>query len=106
MSAEVENSDPAYGREGALGVAKETFDNRVVHVTPLDGSVEAKRGADLTNAWLEASFKVLSASDVNRKREAAGKLPGNFILTARRRRSRTEPATVQGEVRPLHGVLR
>jgi len=81
LSAEVENSDPAYGREGALGVAKETFDNRVVHVTPLDGSDAAKRGADLTNAWLEASFKVLSASEVNRKREAAGKLPGNFILT-------------------------
>jgi 2,3-bisphosphoglycerate-independent phosphoglycerate mutase len=81
LSAEVENSDPAYGREGALGVAKETFDNRVVYVTPLDDSDAAKRGADLTNAWLEASFKVLSASEVNRKREGAGKLPGNFILT-------------------------
>ncbi|MEA2498938.1 MAG: 2,3-bisphosphoglycerate-independent phosphoglycerate mutase, partial [Actinomycetota bacterium] len=37
LSAEVENSDPAYGRQGALGVAKETFDNHVVHVTPVAG---------------------------------------------------------------------
>lgn len=81
LSAEVENSDPAYGREGALGVAKETFDNRVVHVTPLTDSDAAARAADLTNEWLEASYKVLAASEVNRKREAAGKLPGNFILT-------------------------
>ena len=37
LSAEVENSDPAYGREGKLGVAKETFDNKVVRVTPVPG---------------------------------------------------------------------
>src|ERR687891_133999 len=37
LSAEVENSDPAYGREGSLGVAKESFDNRVVHVSPMAG---------------------------------------------------------------------
>ena len=84
LSAEVENSDPAYGREGALGVAKETFDNHVVHVTPVDGhdfdpaAVEAAR---LTNAWLAASYEVLEASEVNKRRRAAGKLPGNFVLT-------------------------
>jgi 2,3-bisphosphoglycerate-independent phosphoglycerate mutase len=81
LSAEVENSDPAYGREGALGVAKETFDNRVVHVAPLDDSDAAKRAADMTNEWLRAAYRVLSDSEVNKKREAAGKMPGNFILT-------------------------
>jgi 2,3-bisphosphoglycerate-independent phosphoglycerate mutase len=84
LSAEVENSDPAYGRSGSLGVAKETFENRVVHVTPVAGhesEAAARWAADLTNEWLAAAFDVLSASDVNRKREAAGKLPGNFILT-------------------------
>lgn len=81
LSAEVENSDPAYGRDGALGVAKETFDDRVVHVTPLTESPAAARAAELTNEWLRASFDVLSASETNKKRVAAGKLPGNFILT-------------------------
>lgn len=84
LSAEVENSDPAYGRQGALGVAKETFDNHVVHVTPVagnEGDAAAQRAARLTNEWLAASYEVLAASETNRAREAAGKLPGNFILT-------------------------
>lgn len=84
LSAEVENSDPAYGREGALGVAKETFVNRVVPVTPIDGhhgDPAAVLAADLTNRWLRESYEVLRASEVNAKRAADGKLPGNFILT-------------------------
>jgi 2,3-bisphosphoglycerate-independent phosphoglycerate mutase len=84
LSAEVENSDPAYGREGSLGVAKETFDNRVVHVAPISGHENDRstlRAAELTNRWLRASFEVLDASDVNQKRRRAGTLPGNFVLT-------------------------
>lgn len=84
LSAEVENSDPAYGREGALGVAKETFDNRVVTVAPLPGASDderARRAAELTNAWLAAAYEVLEASAVNAARRAAGKLAGNFVLT-------------------------
>ena len=84
LSAEVENSDPAYGREGALGVAKETFDNHVVRVTPVAGHENdetAQRAAHLTNEWLRASHEVLAASGVNRERQARGKLPGNFVLT-------------------------
>jgi len=84
LSAEVENSDPAYGRQGALGVALETFDNHVVHVDPVAGHTDderARRAARLTNEWLRASFDVLDASEVNKKRRAAGKLPGNFVLT-------------------------
>ena len=84
LSAEVENSDPAYGRQGALGVAKETFDNQVVHVTPVaghEGDTAAQRAASLTNEWLRASHEVLEASEVNAERRSAGKLAGNFILT-------------------------
>jgi 2,3-bisphosphoglycerate-independent phosphoglycerate mutase len=84
LSAEVENSDPAYGRQGALGVAKETFDSHVVHVTPVAGNEDddrAVRAARLTNEWLRASYEVLDSSEVNDKRRKEGKLPGNFILT-------------------------
>ena len=84
LSAEVENADPAYGREGSLGVAKETFEERVVHVAPIAGHENdeaAMRAADLTNRWLRAAFEVLDASEVNEKRRRAGKLPGNFVLT-------------------------
>jgi len=84
LSAEVENSDPAYGRQGSLGVALETFGNQVVTVTPVEGhedDPEAQRAAELTNEWLRKSFEVLEASETNARRTAARKLPGNFILT-------------------------
>jgi 2,3-bisphosphoglycerate-independent phosphoglycerate mutase len=84
LSAEVENSDPAYGRQGALGVAKETFESRVVRVEPgPDHAADeaARRAARLTNEWLRAAYEILEASEVNRRRRAAGKLAGNFILT-------------------------
>jgi 2,3-bisphosphoglycerate-independent phosphoglycerate mutase len=84
LSAEVVNSDPAYGREGALGVAKEKFENKVVHVTPIAGYEDdpsARRAAELTNAWLRASYDVLANSGINKERQARGKMPGNFILT-------------------------
>ena len=84
LSAEVENSDPAYGRQGALGVAKETFDNHVVHVGPVEGHERdqaARQAAHLTNQWLHAAYEVLDRSDVNDRRRKEGKLAGNFILT-------------------------
>jgi 2,3-bisphosphoglycerate-independent phosphoglycerate mutase len=84
LSAEVQNSDPAYARQGALGVALETFDNYVVNVAPIEGNEDdpaAQRAAKLTNEWLTAAYEVLDSSEVNAKRRAAGKLPGNFVLT-------------------------
>lgn len=84
LSAEVQNSDPAYARQGALGVALETFDNYVVNVGPIEGNEDdprAQRAAQLTNAWLASAYEVLEASEVNVRRRAEGKLAGNFILT-------------------------
>lgn len=84
LSAEVQNADPAYGRQGSLGVALEKFEPYVVHVGPVAGYEEdesARRAAELTNEWLAASFDVLDNSEVNSRRRGAGRLPGNFILT-------------------------
>lgn len=84
LSAEVANSDPAYARQGVLGVALETFDNHVVHVSPVEGNESdpaAQRAAELTNEWLRAAFEVLDASQINESRRKAGKLAGNFVLT-------------------------
>lgn len=84
LSAEVENSDPAYGRHGSLGVALEVFENYVVHVAPVkeyEDDPAARRAADLTNDWLRASFEVLDRSEVNAERRRRGTMPGNFVLT-------------------------
>ena len=84
LSAEVTNTDPAYERLGALGVAKATFDDIVQECAPLpgyDGEERARAAADLTNEYLRQVFAVLDASDVNTKRRASGGMPGNIILT-------------------------
>jgi 2,3-bisphosphoglycerate-independent phosphoglycerate mutase len=84
LSAEITNSDPAYGREGSLGVAHETFDNHVVHVTALAGHEDddaATRATDVTNGWLAEAFEVLERAGVNDRRRASGQLPANFVLT-------------------------
>ncbi len=81
LSAEVTNTDPAYRKEGALGIALETFEPKVARCEPLEDSDGARRAAELTNAFVEGSAKVLDASEVNQRRRAAGKLPGNVILT-------------------------
>lgn len=81
LSAEISNTDPAYAKQGALGVALETFTPEVARSEPLDGADAARRAADLTNAFVERSATILDASEVNARRRAAGKLPGNLILT-------------------------
>jgi 2,3-bisphosphoglycerate-independent phosphoglycerate mutase len=81
LSAQVSNTDPAYRKEGSLGVALETFEAEIVTCAPLEDTGAAHHAADLTNAFVEGAAKVLDASDVNRERRAEGKLPGNLILT-------------------------
>lgn len=81
LSAEVSNTDPAYRKEGSLGVALETFEPVVARCEPLRDTEAARRAADLTNAFVEGSAGILDASDVNAARRVAGKMPGNVILT-------------------------
>jgi 2,3-bisphosphoglycerate-independent phosphoglycerate mutase len=81
LSADVSNTDPAYAREGSLGVALATFEHRVAEARPLDDSEEARRAADLTNRFVEGAAAVLEASLVNARRRAEGRLPANLILT-------------------------
>jgi 2,3-bisphosphoglycerate-independent phosphoglycerate mutase len=81
LSAEISNTDPAYRKEGSLGVALETFEPEVARCEPLEDTGAARRAADLTNVFVEGSAKILDASEVNVRRRAEGKLPGNLILT-------------------------
>jgi 2,3-bisphosphoglycerate-independent phosphoglycerate mutase len=81
LSANVSNTDPAYAKEGTLGVALATFENRLAQATPLDDTDEAHTAADLTNRFVADAAAVLEASPVNARRRAEGRLPGNLILT-------------------------
>jgi 2,3-bisphosphoglycerate-independent phosphoglycerate mutase len=81
LSAEVSNTDPAYRKDGHLGVALETFEPEVVRCEPLEDTPEARRAAELTNAFVEGAARILDASEINTARRRAGRLPGNLILT-------------------------
>jgi 2,3-bisphosphoglycerate-independent phosphoglycerate mutase len=81
LSADVTNTDPAYRREGHLGVALETFEPVVVRAEPLEDTEAARRAAELTNAFVDGSAAILDASEVNAARRAAGRLRANVILT-------------------------
>ena len=84
LSAEVTNTDPAYGKVGAFGVALATFENFANVCEPTDegkglkGAIEAAR---LTSEFLKKSKKVLEGAAVNKKRQSEGKMPANVILT-------------------------
>jgi 2,3-bisphosphoglycerate-independent phosphoglycerate mutase len=83
LSAEVTNTDPAYGREGLLGVALEKFENIVQTCKPMDDAKRreaAELSAKLTNEFMEKSQEVLGKAETNKRRRAQGKLPGNLIL--------------------------
>jgi 2,3-bisphosphoglycerate-independent phosphoglycerate mutase len=81
LSAAVSNTDPAYAKEGSLGVALATFENQVAEARPLDGSDGAERATDLTNRFVEGAAAILEASAVNARRREEGRLPANLILT-------------------------
>jgi 2,3-bisphosphoglycerate-independent phosphoglycerate mutase len=81
LSANVTNTDPAYRREGPLGVALESFEPVVVPCEPIDDSEASRHAARLTNAFVEGAAVILDESEVNRARRERGQLPANLILT-------------------------
>ncbi|MCM8798426.1 MAG: alkaline phosphatase family protein [Candidatus Omnitrophica bacterium] len=81
LSAKVTNTDPAYGKEGVFGVAKEKFENFVQRCLPEEDTFSARLSAKLTNEFMEKSQQILEESEINKKRIKEGKLPANVILT-------------------------
>jgi len=84
LSGWITNTDPAYGREGVFGIAKEKFPNSVAESLPMPGyenSREAKEAAALLNEFTIKSHQVLDESLLNKKRNSENKLPANVILS-------------------------
>lgn len=84
LSHHVENTDPAYGKHGVFGIAKEKFENKIQRCVPEQGfenDQSAKRAAELTNEFIEKSRQVLKDAAINEARIKNGKLPANVILT-------------------------
>jgi len=80
LSPNVSNTDPAYGREGGFSVALASYEPVVKPCEPLDGSQEAAYTCELVTEFSQRAMELLESHEVNKKREAAGKLKANYIL--------------------------
>ncbi|MCX5701142.1 MAG: alkaline phosphatase family protein [Candidatus Omnitrophica bacterium] len=84
LSGWITNTDPAYGREGLFGVAKENFHNIIETSTPMPGyenDLAANEAAKLLNEFTEKSNKVLNEAAINKNRIQEGKLSANLIIS-------------------------
>ncbi|MEM3578371.1 MAG: alkaline phosphatase family protein [Candidatus Bathyarchaeia archaeon] len=81
LSSKITNTDPGYARIKELGIAEAKINMFLKKCEPTDGSEEAKISADLVNEFVEKSHGVLDKHEINKKREAEGKLKANVILT-------------------------
>ncbi len=80
LSAQITNTDPAYGRVGALGVARTVVRDEVEPCVPLEEERAAARAAELVNQFTERSRAVLEEHPVNVQRRARGEPPANLVL--------------------------
>ena len=81
LSANISNTDPAYERVAGLGVAKAEVQMILEDCKPLNDSESARISAMLVNEFTMKSHQVLENHEINRRREAEGKLKANVILT-------------------------
>lgn len=85
LSGEITNTDPAYRRDGVLGIALEegTYPHTIQYSRPLDECKNlrsASLAALLVNEFTLKSCELLDASPVNKSRRRCGYKPANLIL--------------------------
>lgn len=82
LSAEITNTDPAYGRVGGFGAAKAIRKGeKILKAKPESSARAARLAAGLVNEFTSKALAVLAKSEVNATRTQQGKLPANCILT-------------------------
>ncbi len=84
LSGDITNTDPAYAKEGAFGIALPKFEKVLGKARPVEGKENDPTcylSAELINEFTEKSRVVLNNSQVNKKRIDKGKLPANVILS-------------------------
>ncbi len=80
LSPMVENSDPAYRREGLISVAVEKVEPYIRRIEPLEDTLEARITAELANEFIDKAIDILDKHPVNKARREKGLLPANAIL--------------------------
>ncbi len=80
LSAQISNTDPAYGRVQGLGVAREIVKDEIELCEPLEDTEEARTAAALVNEFMERARAVMEHHPVNERRRSLGQPPANLLL--------------------------
>jgi 2,3-bisphosphoglycerate-independent phosphoglycerate mutase len=80
LSSRITNTDPAYSRVEGFGVAESVFDMVLKECKPLDENEATRISSALVNEFTKKSHRILEEHEINKKREAQGKLKANIIL--------------------------
>ncbi|MBI2184529.1 MAG: 2,3-bisphosphoglycerate-independent phosphoglycerate mutase [Thaumarchaeota archaeon] len=81
LSANIDNTDPAYARIGGMGVAKEGLNVlKPQKSIPLDDDAASHLSAELVNEFTDKARDVLGLHLVNNARRQKGKMPANIVL--------------------------
>jgi 2,3-bisphosphoglycerate-independent phosphoglycerate mutase len=80
LSANVSNTDPAYGRVGKISIALEKYDPYITLCKPLDDSEEAKVTCELVNTFTSKVVEILDNHEINLQRVKKGLLKANALL--------------------------
>lgn len=80
LSDEVDNTDPAYRKVGAISVAEKNPQPYIKKSTPLSPTLSAQITAELVNEFTLKSIEILDKHPINKAREEKGLLKANVIL--------------------------
>ncbi|MDK6028020.1 alkaline phosphatase family protein [Ignisphaera sp. 4213-co] len=80
LSANVSNTDPAYGRVGRVSIALEKFEPFVAKCKPLDNSEEAKITCELVDEFTKKVIEILDSHPINVKRAEKSLPKANALL--------------------------
>jgi 2,3-bisphosphoglycerate-independent phosphoglycerate mutase len=80
LSANVSNTDPAYGRVGRVSVALDKFEPYIAKCIPLDNTEEARITCELVNEFTERAIEILEKHPINTVRAQQGIPKANALL--------------------------
>lgn len=80
LSGNVSNTDPGFRKDGCFSIPISKFEMKPQRCLPLDNSYSAFLTSEYVNKFVEQSRKILSKSQINKKRIEKGMLPANCIL--------------------------
>ena len=81
LSANISNTDPAYGRVDGMGIAKAVGDFlKIERCLPLDDTDSSLLTSNLVNEFTEQTLKIMKESKINKNRDEQNKKLLNSIL--------------------------